>query len=294
MRVLMSCKVTNLDLHGEAIKAKIAHGHLAPAHLGHLQEDHDHHFRCRDLLQKSLKQQGVEVLEVRRGMYWPDMKEIDAVITVGGDGTLLEASHHIRSSDVPLIGLRSSPMSVGFLCYTAVEGLEAMVQQLVQQQLPHILTPRLQASILRMDSGFETTTVPILNDLLYTNNSPAATTRYSLRVNDKEEIQRSSGLWLATPAGSTGAIYAAGGKQVSVRSGKYQFFVRELHRIGDESRNSLHQGYFDPEVDTLLIENHCMKAMLALDGHQGTIDLAYGDQITLQRSIPLRLVTDLL
>jgi NAD+ kinase len=294
MRVLTSFKTTNLDLHGEAVAHKIAHGKLAAHHLASLQKDHDHHQRSRDALMKELKQHGITAVEVRRGMYWPDMGDIDAVIAVGGDGTLLEASHHIKNSKVPLIGIRSSPMSVGFLCYCSFDGISEMVEELAEGHLPAVLTPRLQGGIRRVESGFESLTVPILNDLLYTNSNPAATSRYKITFNGKEETQRSSGIWIATPAGSTGAISAAGGKQVSIRSQEMQFCVRELHKIGDiRGMTQLQQGFFDPDTTPLVIENHSMEGMLALDGHQGKIDLSFGDTVTVCRAEPLRLVTEL-
>lgn len=293
MRVLLSCKTTNLDLHGEVIQNKITYGRLAAEHLRTLQEDHRFHHQTRDALLKLLKRRGIAMVEVRRGMYWPEMSDIAAVIALGGDGTLLEASHHIRTSDIPLVGVRSSPMSVGFLCYRSFEGLEEMVEQLATNTLPAVLTQRLQAVVKRADTGFESVSVPVLNDLLYTNHSPAATTRYKLSFNGTAEEHRSSGLWISTPAGSTGAIFAAGGKQVSIRSKDFQFFVRELHRIGDGKNNKLQQGFFDPDTVSLTIENHCMQGLLALDGHQGKVDLGFGDTIAVKRAQPLKLVSEL-
>jgi NAD+ kinase len=290
---LTSFKSTNLDLHGEAIQHKIAFGHLAPQHLRLLQSDHEHHQRCREALTKQLKKQGITAVEVRRGMYWPDMSNIDAVITVGGDGTLLEASHHIKTSTVPLIGIRSSPMSVGYLCYRSFEGIAEVVSQLAQGTLPGVLTPRLQGVVRRADSGFETQTVPLLNDLLYTNSNPAATSRYKLSFEGTEEVHRSSGMWISTPAGSSGAIYAAGGQQVSIRSQLMQFYVRELHRVSEGPRSVLQGGFFAGETSSLLIENLTMDGLLALDGHQGKIELSFGDTVSLRRAEDLCLVTEL-
>ena len=41
---------------------------------------------------------------MQRGEIWPDLSTIKAVITVGGDGTVLEASQEIEDKKVPLIG----------------------------------------------------------------------------------------------------------------------------------------------------------------------------------------------
>ncbi len=48
------------------------------------------------------------------------------MITVGGDGTLLAASHSVR--DVPILGINSAPgYSVGFFCAAARSDLMPMI-----------------------------------------------------------------------------------------------------------------------------------------------------------------------
>jgi hypothetical protein len=64
--------------------------------------------------------------------------------------------------------------------------------------------PRLRASIDGRCVG------RLLNDGLLTNANPAAMCRYILRVDGAEEWQASSGVWIATAAGSTGGIGSAG------------------------------------------------------------------------------------
>ena len=56
--------------------------------------------------------------------------------------------------------------------------------------------------------------------------TPAAMTSYTLDIGSVSEPQRSSGLWIATAAGSTAAIRAAGGCILPLRSRKLQYLVR--------------------------------------------------------------------
>ena len=53
-----------------------------------------------------------------------------------------------------------------------------------------------------------------LNDCLFTSTNPAAMSRYLLSTPEGREYQRSSGVWVATAAGSTGAIRSAGADPV--------------------------------------------------------------------------------
>ena len=67
----------------------------------------------------------------------------------------------------------------------------------------------------------------VLNDVLFSHPIPAATTRYAIRRDGRAEEQRSSGVWIATAAGSTAAIHSAGGKILPITSQRLQFVVRE-------------------------------------------------------------------
>ena len=57
----------------------------------------------------------LKVLMVERAHAMFDASDADLVVAVGGDGTLLAASHNVV--DVPILGVNSAPgHSVGFFC----------------------------------------------------------------------------------------------------------------------------------------------------------------------------------
>jgi NAD+ kinase len=84
----------------------------------------------------------------------------------------------------------------------------------------------------------------VLNEALFCHVSPAATSRYILRVVPvkgsgtterygraiAEEDQKSSGLWIGPAAGSTAAQHSAGGRVLPLASREVQFVVREPYR----------------------------------------------------------------
>jgi len=53
--------------------------------------------------------------------------------------------------------------------------------------------------------------------------------RYYLQVGKLLEEQRSSGVWIATAAGSTGGLRSAGGKVLPKEDKKFQYKPRELY-----------------------------------------------------------------
>jgi NAD+ kinase len=126
----------------------------------------------------------------------------ELVVIVGGDGTLLGASHGI-GPNVPLLGVNSSPdYSVGFFC-GAKKGY-------VREALVAALDGNLRSSELarmRVELNGQPLHNRILNEALFCHVSPAATSRYILRVLGAdnriitEEEHRSSGVWVGPAAG---------------------------------------------------------------------------------------------
>src|SRR5690606_26492133 len=78
----------------------------------------------------------------------------------------------------------------------------------------------------------------VLNEALFCHTEPAATSTYILKVGRRREEQKSSGLWVGPPAGSTAAIRSAGGKVLPLSARQLQMVVREPY-MGDGRRYQL-------------------------------------------------------
>lgn len=289
MTVLIVTKTTNYELHGPSIEAKLARGGVPSDAVERLKVAHKEHHETVTALRDALRRSGTPFVEVGRDQ--PRAMEHDIVVTVGGDGTLLAASHQMTHGG-RIFGLRSSYSSVGYLCCAGPKDVERLVHGIQHGTSKAVKVPRLLAEIFRIETGETIQSVPILNDFLYANVNPAATTRYKVTFGGKSEIHRSSGIWIATGVGSTAAIFAAGGEQRPLDDAQAQFRVRELYRLGHEAP-TIDGGLFDPSVETLMIENRCPQAILALDGQHGSLELAYGDRITFKWAPPVELVRQL-
>jgi len=76
---------------------------------------HDEHEATMGEVLSALSVLGVEIAFQGRAGETFDSTHLDLVITVGGDGTLLSASHSV--ANVPILGINSAPShSVGFFC----------------------------------------------------------------------------------------------------------------------------------------------------------------------------------
>jgi NAD+ kinase len=206
----------------------------------------------------------------------------DLVVTVGGDGTLLAASHRV-GPDVPVLGVNSAPdHSVGFFC-TARKGS-------VRPMLVRALAGHLRGTVLsrmRVELNDKCVHNRVLNDMLFCHSIPAATSRYILEVKERGahthvEEQRSSGLWVGPAAGSTAAQRSAGGNVLPLTSKRIQFVVREPYTPGGVAlRLPLGTVAHGGEIR---VRNKMREAKVFLDGHHIVHDVKMGDVVVLRRS----------
>lgn len=274
-RALLIRKPTNLEQH-QQLQAQNLVVATDPHYLRMATRAHEEHYACLERLKANLKKHKIEIKETSRGDDWPK-GDFDLVLALGGDGTLITASYGIRGS-TPLIGVRSSSASVGYLCAGDYDNVEEVIDRFSSGTLVYIERQRLSAQIFRADGHKEKIETLALNDFLFAAASPAATSRYRIGFQDRVESHRSSGIWIATATGSTAAIGAAGGVAMDASDQHLQFLVRELYHRKEEGLVITH-GFADPGQDVFWIENHCPAAILALDGEKQVIPINFGDVI---------------
>jgi NAD+ kinase len=186
------------------------------------------------------------------------LAEADLVITIGGDGTLLNASHYV--TDALMMGVNSAPGdSVGHFCAVKRENFAARLEAVLDLKWQPIEVARLQITLDK-----KTLRELALNDVLIAHYCPAATTRYLLTVGEVEEEHRSSGIWVATAAGSTAGIGSAGGRRMPLHSRHLQYLVRELYREPGREYE-LARGLLPPE-SPLTIASKMPDGRLYIDG----------------------------
>lgn len=200
-----------------------------------------------------------------------DASDATLVVTVGGDGTLLAASHHVGS--VPLLGVNSSPEhSVGFFCPAHPENLEESLEGALNSSLPKVVLARMQVRV-----GDRVGSRRVLNEALFCHAIPAATSRYIVEYDGQEEEQRSSGVWVGTAAGSTAATRSAGGRILPFASRKLQLVAREPYAASHQPVRLSHL-IFEPSESLRLISK-MEDARLYLDGPYRQIPVGLGQRV---------------
>jgi NAD+ kinase len=203
-------------------------------------------------------------------------ENFDLVITLGGDGTLLWASHLVGKQ--PMLAINTAPQdSIGYFCGGTKDTLEESLTAAIQGKLPARQLTRMQITL-----DGEVVSRRVLNDVLFCHECPAATTRYLIRHGGREEDQRSSGLWVGPAAGSTAAQRSAGGKVLPLDSSQMQFVVREPY-MPNGTRYELVNGLLAPDEE-LQITSKIHGGRLYVDGPHLKRKVELGSIIHLKRS----------
>ena len=258
----------------ERLKELIEHSDVSVEGLLHEHEIHQETLRQAKV---ALRDLGARAVLRYRPEPLPEEGAWDLIVTLGGDGTLLWASH-LADSSTPMLAINSAPdTSVGYFC--AGDGHN------VHEVLAAALEGGLKSSRLarmRVDVGDKVLSTRVLNDALYCHESPAATSRYILEYAGDQERQMSSGVWVGPAAGSTAAIRSAGGKVLATGSQKIQFVVREPYR-GVDNKYRLVKGMVPPG-EALRIASRMTKGRIFLDGTQKVYSIGIGDRIRMTLS----------
>jgi NAD+ kinase len=192
-----------------------------------LQEAHRVHRRAVKRVCDHLADRGFDVDEMYRGEV-EQTDPYDLVVAVGGDGTVLDLSHRI--TDLPILAVNSHPQSsVGYFCAGVVDKFPQLLDGTLDGSLGDHALARFY-----VDVDGERVSPPVLNDVLISHANPAAVSRYVVTADGRDpETQRSSGIWVATPAGSTAAIRSAGGYVLPLGCRSIEYLVREPYPVPD-------------------------------------------------------------
>jgi len=131
------------------------------------------------------------------------VETVDLIIVFGGDGTLLNSARKYLDYEIPILGINMG--KVGFLTDIKVDNFEKSLSDILDGN--YLIEERNLVS-----AKFNETHLYGLNEVVIHSGSYAQLMRYQLSVNDRIVYeQRSDGLIVATPTGSTAYALSAGG-----------------------------------------------------------------------------------
>ncbi|KAL8510047.1 hypothetical protein ACS0TY_017032 [Phlomoides rotata] len=257
------------------------------------------HKRAIRFCQNILGKKSIDSQVVCRSDVSQPIRDVDLVITIGGDGTLLHASHFMDDS-IPVLGVNSDPTrpqeveeyshqfdatrSTGYLCAATTNNFE----QILDGILENLYEPSELARIaVRLNSKPILTSA--LNDVLLAHPCPSIVSRFSFRITQNASSgssllhSRSSGFRVSTAAGSTAAMLSAGGSVMPILSKDLQYMVREPISLGPTPY--LTHGFLKPN-ETMNVTWYCSEGLMYIDGSHVVHSIRHRDTIQLSSRVP--------
>ncbi len=132
----------------------------------------------------------------------------DAVVVLGGDGTLLHVAEQASALGVPVLGVNLG--GLGFLTEVAADGWQAALAAMVAGRLQ--VEERMMIRARLVSGAASSAWVPALNDVVLSKGNADRLVRLNVWFGDEfVACYRADGLVFATPTGSTAYNLSAGG-----------------------------------------------------------------------------------
>ena len=132
------------------------------------------------------------------------------LVVLGGDGTFLRAARAVTEVDVPLVGVNLG--KVGFLSKAEANELEPLLEKITSGAYRLEARMALQGAIHGPGGGAPRRTFVALNDVVIARGSLARVVRLEVDIGPSHlATYVADGLVVASPTGSTGYSFSAGG-----------------------------------------------------------------------------------
>ncbi|MCI9202126.1 MAG: NAD(+)/NADH kinase [Lachnospiraceae bacterium] len=194
-------------------------------------------------------------------------KETQCVITLGGDGTLIQAARDLVELQIPMIGVNMG--TLGYLTQVAHgEAVQPMLDALLEDNFRLERRMMLEGAVTKgrkADSKKEEKGGIALNDIVLTRKDVMQVLKFQVYVNGEFLTEYTAdGMIVATPTGSTAYNLSAGGP--IVRPGAKLIVLTPVcpHSINSRSIILSHKD----RVGIRVLENVGQKQMAVFDGDQ--------------------------
>jgi NAD+ kinase len=181
--------------------------------------------------------------------------EVDLVMVAGGDRGILDYFHKIEYESAPVLGIYETD-STGFLAQLDVRDIESAVSQVKRGSYSVEEVFRLA---VRVDGKQE---YPVLNDVAVFPSKSATLMEHVLRI-DANDIwhDKSDGVIVSTPTGSTAYSMSAGGPMVLQKSPV--FLIVSVNSLDNTRRPLIVPNQSNIEITDIISRYHCE---VVLDG----------------------------
>lgn len=239
----------------------------------------------KDFLEKNGKTVSIEIMDDKKiygkeeATSFDDNNRPDAVIVLGGDGTMLRAARDFVEEEIPLLGVNLG--SLGYLAEVEKSNLEAALNKVINKDFFIEERMMLEGNILR-DGQIVNHTVA-LNDISVLKSLPFRAINFDVFVNGQFlKSYGADGVIVSTPTGSTGYNLSAGGP--IVEPGADLLVLTPVCPHTMNSRSIILSGEDEVIIDIKEAKNGGEQAAFAMGDGAAHFDLKTGDSFVLRRS----------
>lgn len=201
-------------------------------------------------------------------------EQAELILVLGGDGTIMHASHIAQRLDIPLLGINLG--RIGYLAELEVSEIDSISDILNGEYKEE------HRMMLSVKHGIKTYTA--LNDAVIRTESTHPAFVTLLCDGNTVNTYRGDGLICATPTGSTAYSVSAGGSVIDPRLDC--FAVTPLCPQALSARPLV----FSPECELVMCAEDGYRCILTIDGDLG-IPLEAGEAVRIRRDPrPLRML----
>jgi len=183
----------------------------------------------------------------------------DLIIVVGGDGSLLAAARTLARFDVPVLGVNRGRL--GFLTDVSPDEIEQRVGEVLDGH--YRIEKRFLLDVTVKHNGEPNGTADALNDVVVNSGTSAKMIEFELYIEGEFVYrQRSDGLIVSTPTGSTAYSLSAGGPIMHPRLDAIVLVPMFPHTL--TSRPIVVDG--NSEIKIVICENDVAQLPVTCDG----------------------------
>lgn len=203
----------------------------------------------------------------------------ECVIVLGGDGTLLQASRELLGRDAAFIGVNFG--NLGFLAEVEKEGIEEMLDRLIEDKFKMEYRMMLKGSLVRENNIIAEDVA--LNDIVINRSGPLRIMDFSVYVNGlllKE--YKADGMIVSTPTGSTAYCMSAGGPIVKPSANLMVLTPICPHTLN--TRSIVLEGEDNIEIEVIERKRGSNDARAVYFDGDRSVELQNGDRVVIKRA----------
>jgi len=260
----------NIAIHGIGFpKEFVPHIELLIASL----KSHDIRIFFTESFSKSLKKNHLKIEGYEPLLPKSLIQEMDFVLSVGGDGTLLDTVCLVGEYEIPIVGINSGRL--GFLATVAKENIDLAIEALIAGDFT--IENRALVSVHTEKQIFNGVNFGLNEFTIHKRDTSSMITIHTYIDGQYLNSYWADGLIIATPTGSTGYSLSCGGPLITPGARNFVITPVSPHNlnvrpiiISDESEMSFR------------IEGRGEKFLVSLDSRSTTIDAS--DELRLKKA----------